>query len=56
MVVDASVFKNSDDTSRTKAVLKKIGVNELCTSDIIKHHIIPQFRSDNWKVSILIKY
>lgn len=49
MVVDAKLFKESDDDCKTKAILKKIGVNELCVSDVIRHHIVPQFRSENCK-------
>lgn len=55
-VVNTAVFKESDDASRTKAILKKIGVNELCISDVIRHHILPQFYSSNCTVSTLIKY
>lgn len=56
MVVNTAVFKESDDASKTKAILKKIGVNELCISDVIRHHILPQFCSNNCKVSTYIKH
>ncbi len=51
-VVHPAVFEMEDGLTRSQVqkVLEQLGVRSLYPADIIKHHIIPQFKA--WKVKI----
>ena len=45
-VLDSALFDEGDDLvqSRVRKVLEYLGVRPLQPSDVIRHHILPQFR------------
>ena len=54
-MVDSAVFDEGDALvqSRVRKVLELIGVRNLYPMDIIKHHILPQLKSGEWKVYVI---
>ena len=56
-MVETALFEEGDALvqSRVRKVLELIGVRNLYPLDIIKHHIVPQFKNGKWKVILLVK-
>ena len=53
-MVETALFEEGEALvqSRVRKVLELIGVRNLYPMDIIKHHILPQFKTGTWKVSV----
>ena len=54
-VLNLSLFDEGDDLvqSRVRKVLELIGVKNLHPIDVIRHHILPQFKLSQQKVKLL---
>lgn len=60
MVVDPQLFESQKGSSagtlskpsfRVHSVLELLGVREIYPAEVIRHHILPCFQNEQWKVS-----